>query len=355
MTSTAVDSAAPAESASRSGAGRVTRNSGRALGLVVALIVLAALALASLALGSKGIPLETVIDALLHDRGTDESYIIRDMRVPRTVLGLLVGAALGLSGALIQALTRNPLADPGILGVNAGAGLAVTIGVGFFGISSIQGYLWLAFAGAIVVTVVVYALGSVGRAGATPIRLTLVGVAFGAVLGGISQAITLLNPQAFDSMRQWSAGSLVGRGWDIIGAVTPAILLGVILAIVASSALNAIALGDDLARSLGAHIMRTRVIVIIALTLLAGAATAAAGPIGFVGLMVPHVARWIIGPDQRWIILYTLVCAPILLLLSDIVGRLVLSPQELQVGIVTAFIGAPVLILLARRSKVSGL
>lgn len=199
-----------------------------------------------------------------------------------------------------------------------------------------------------------YVIGSAGQGGGTPIRLTLVGVAIGAVLAGISSAITLLNPDAFVKLVGWSAGSLAGRDWPILFTVLPFIGAGLLLALLAARPLNAVALGDDLAQSLGANIVRTRLLVIVSVTLLAGAATAA-GPIGFVGLMVPHVARWFIGPDQRWIIPYTALCSPLLRIVADVIGRVVLSPQELQAGIVTAFIGAPVLILLIRRKKVSGL
>lgn len=339
----------------RAADGLVRSNAGRSAGLLACLAALAIIALASLLFGSKHVDLSVALSALKSGDGSEDAYIIREMRVPRAALALLVGAALGISGALIQALTRNPLADPGILGVNAGAGFAVTIGAGYFGVTSISGYIWFAFVGAIAVTVLVYMLGSVGTAGATPIRLTLIGVAIGAVLGGISTGIVLLNPDTFDKMRTWGVGSLAGRGWDVFGTVFPFISIGLVLAVIAARPLNAVAMGDDLARSLGAHIVRTRVVVILAVTLLAGAATAAAGPIGFVGLMVPHIVRWLVGPDQRWIMPYTMVCAPILLLLSDVIGRLVLHPMELQVGIVTAFIGAPVLIVLVRSRKASGL
>jgi iron complex transport system permease protein len=231
----------------------------------------------------------------------------------------------------------------------------VVLAVGLFGLSSIQAYVWFAFLGAILTTVLVYAVGSAGRTGATPVRLTLAGVAIGAVLSGISSGITLLNPGIFDRMRQWEAGSLVSPGFETLWAVLPFIVIGLVLALLAARPLNAVALGDDLASALGANILRTRTLVVISTTLLAGGATAAAGPIGFVGLMVPHVARWIVGPDQRWIFVFTLVLSPILLLSADIVGRVVMRPGELQIGIVTAFVGAPVLIALARRRKVSGL
>jgi iron complex transport system permease protein len=323
--------------------------------LLVACGVLLAVVVASIAIGSKDIAVRTVFDAIFAYDDSDDHAIIQALRVPRTILGLAVGMALGMSGALIQALTRNPLADPGILGVNAGAAFFVVVAVGFFGISSIQGYIWFAFLGAVVTTVAVYGIGSVGRTGATPVRLTLAGVALGAVLGGLSSGIQLLDPTTFDRLRQWGAGSLVAPGYETIWAVSPFIAVGLVIALIMARPLNAVALGDELAAALGANIATTRAWVVVATTLLAGAATAAAGPIGFVGLMVPHVARWIVGPDQRWIFVFTLVLSPVLLLSSDIVGRIVMRPGELQVGIVTAFIGAPVLILLARRRRVSGL
>ena len=255
----------------------------------------------------------------------------------------------------MQGVTRNPLADPGILGVNMGASLAVVVGVAWFSIASAYAYIMVAILGAGISAVFVYVIGSMGRGGTTPVRLTLAGIAIGAVLGGISSGITLLNPRVFDAMRFWGAGTLSNRTWEMVATVTPFILAGTLVALLVARPLNAVALGDDLASSLGANLVRTRVWVVVGVTLLCGAATAAAGPIGFVGLMVPHVARWFVGPDQRWIMPYTLVMAPTLLLVSDVVGRVVLRPGELQVGIVTAFVGAPVLIWLVRRRKVSGL
>jgi iron complex transport system permease protein len=335
--------------------GVAASNARRLTGLLICLAVLLLAVLASIAVGSRDIPLPTVIDALFAYDDSNDHAIVQSLRLPRTLLGLLIGAALGISGALIQALTRNPLADPGILGVNAGASFFVLIAVGYLGMTSLQSYIWFAFLGAIVTTVMVYAVGSSGRNGATPVTLTLAGVAIGAILGGVSTALTLLNPTAFDRMRYWAAGALSGGSYEAVTTVAPFIGLGLLLAAIMARPLNAVALGDDLAKSLGANIVRTRTVVVIAVTLLAGGATAAAGPIGFVGLMVPHVARWIVGPDQRWIMAYTVVLAPVLLLVSDIIGRVVMRPGEIQVAIVTAFIGAPVLILLARRRKVSGL
>ena len=328
----------------------------RVLGLVAAIFTLIVVIAASLAIGARDMPLSEVLGAFFAPNGSDDQLVVLELRLPRTVLGILVGMGLGLAGGLIQALTRNPLADPGILGVNAGASLAITIGVAFFGISSITGYIWFAFGGALIATVGVYIIGSAGRSRSVdPIRLTLAGVAVAAVLTGLTKAILLTNERAFDAFRSWDVGAIAGRDFDTISAILPFIVIGTVLALALSHSLNAVALGDDLAASLGTSVNRTRVLSILAVTLLAGAATAAAGPIGFIGLMIPHIARWIVGPDQRWILGYSVVLSPILLLASDVIGRVVMKPGELQVGVVTAFVGAPVLIALVRRKKASGL
>jgi iron complex transport system permease protein len=332
------------------------RTAARVGWLVVGVVVLALAVLASLALGARSVPFGDVLGALTRfDPSVEGQVVVHDLRLPRTVVGLGVGIALGLSGALIQALTRNPLADPGILGVNAGSSFAVVLGVALFGVTDIRQYVWFAFAGAVVATVVVYLIGSLGFGGADPVRLTLAGMALGAVLQGISSGITLLRSDTFDAMRYWGAGSLSAVTWGTARAVGAFVVIGVVIALACARPLNAVALGDDLARTLGTRLPLLRVAVVVAVTLLCGAATAAAGPIGFVGLMVPHVARWLVGPDQRWLLPLTLTLAPALLLVSDVVGRLVIAPAELQVGIVTAVLGAPVLIALVRRRNASTL
>ncbi len=327
----------------------------RAAGFVAAVVLLLVVVLLSLMVGARDIPAATVWGALLGtDTGTDAEVVIA-LRVPRTVVGLLVGAALGVAGALIQAATRNPLADPGILGVNAGAAFAVAMGVGVLGVRSPSAYVWFAFVGALVTTVVVYLIGLVGRGSVSPAQITLAGVALGAVLSGITSALLLADPVTFNVIRAWEAGSFADRGWDVVTATAPFVALGLGIALWLGPALNAVALGDDLARSLGTRVVATRVLSLLSITLLAGSATAMAGPIAFVGLMIPHVARWIVGPDQRWILAYSLLCAPILMVASDVLGRVLLPTGELQVGIVTAFLGAPVLVILVRRQRVSGL
>lgn len=343
------------EKPSKSTTGLAAHNASKTLVLLIAVAALIVTMLLSIAIGSRNIDLAVVWQAVISPQDLDEHFVIWDLRIPRTVVAVTVGAALGIAGALIQALTRNPLADPGILGVSSGASFAVAIGVGVFGVQSMTGEIWFAFAGALLATLAVYAIGSVGRGGGDPLRMVLAGVALGAVLSGLTGAMTLLNPQAFDKMRGWGAGSVVGRSLDVVLPVLPFFVIGLVIAMLVARPLNAVALGEDLARALGAQVIRTRVLTIVAVTLLAGGATAIAGPIGFVGLMVPHVARWIVGPDQRWIFAYTIVLAPILLLTADIFGRVLMRPAEIPVGIVTAFVGAPVLIALIRRKKASGL
>ncbi|MGW9114766.1 iron chelate uptake ABC transporter family permease subunit [Microbacterium sp. NPDC055683] len=324
-------------------------------GLVVLALAgaLAVVCVASIVLGSQRIGPDAVWAGLVTGEG-DAGAIVRDMRIPRTVVGLAVGAALGIAGALIQGFTRNPLADPGILGVNAGASLGVVVGLAFFGVASASGYIWFSFAGAIVATVLVYLIGSAGGRAPDPLRMTLSGVALGAVMGGVVAAIGLLNPRVFDSMRSWNVGSLTAIAPDAY-TVLPFLAAGIVIAFCLAPSLNALALGDDLATALGSRVVLTRILSIVAVTLLCGAATAAAGPVAFVGLMVPHVVRWMVGPHQGWILAGTLFAAPLLLLAADVVGRLVLPTGELPVSIVTSVIGAPVLIALVRRRKASGL
>lgn len=324
-------------------------------GLVLALFFLLLAVLLSLMVGARALSPSTVIAALVDFDGSDAQAIVRDSRLPRTIVGLVVGPALGVCGALIQAFTRNPLADPGILGVNAGATFAVTIGVGLLGVRAPNAYVWFALVGALAVTLIVYLIGATGRGGPSPGRMTLAGVAIGAVLSGITSIVMLKNMEVFSTLRLWGLGSLGGRDESAVALIAPFIAVGLIVAFFVARPLNAIALGDDLGRTLGAGLASTRIVSIVAVTILAGGATALAGPIAFIGLMVPHAVRWFTGPDQRWIIAYSAIMAPSMLLLADVIGRVVLPSGELQVSIVTAIIGAPVLIALARRKKVSGL
>ncbi|AKS36146.1 FecCD family ABC transporter permease [Mycolicibacterium goodii] len=323
----------------------------RAIGLAIATGVLAVMCVASLAIGTQNVAPGTVWQAVTDYRDLGDQWIVHDLRIPRTVLGLLVGLALGLSGTLIQAVGRNPLADSEILGINSGAALFVVAAIAFFGFSGIWTYIGFAFLGALFAMVMVYLIGMTGRAAVTPVRVLLAGVAIGAVMDGFGFVIRLQNPRAFDNMRFWDAGALDGRPLEVAGAIAPFIAVGAVLCLIVSRSLNITALGDDLAKSMGSNVARTQALSLIAVTLLAGAATAGAGPIGFVGLMVPHAVRRFTGPDWRWVLAYATVVAPSLMLAADIVGRVVIRPSELPAGIVTAFLGAPVLIWLIRRSR----
>ena len=328
----------------------------RALGLLLALLALAAVTTLSLRYGARAMPLSDVLDALrAYDPTVQEHLVVRGLRVPRTVVGLLVGVALGLAGAVMQGVARNPLADPGILGVSAGASLAVVVAIYVFGITSLLGYVWFAFAGAAVAAVVVYGIGTLGREGATPVRLALAGAAVGAFLASITSAVLLLDLATFDEYRFWAVGSLAGRDATIAAQMAPFLLVGTVMALASGRVLNTLALGDDVARSLGQRVGRARLLCAVSVVLLVGAATAAAGPIAFLGLTVPHVARAITGPDYRWVLAYSAVLSPVLLLAADVVGRVVARPGEVQVGIVTAVLGAPVFIALVRRRRLAQL
>ncbi|MFE3791117.1 FecCD family ABC transporter permease [Streptomyces goshikiensis] len=323
----------------------------RGAGLLVALAALILISLLSVWLGTRDIPFTSTWSVLWNPDGSQTSVIIHSYRIPRTVLGLLVGIALGLSGALMQALTRNPLADPGLLGVSLGASTGVVVAIAFLGVGTALGYVWFAFAGAALASVAVYLLGSAGRKLATPDRLVVAGAAVTAVLYAFNSAVLLLDPRAFNQFRFWTVGALAGRRMDVVWVIAPFVVTGLVLALLLAPSLNALAMGEQLGRALGVNIGRTRVLGVVSVMLLCGAATAAAGPIGFVGLVVPHVARFVVGPDQRWVMAYSMLLAPVLLIGSDVLGRVLGAPGEVQVGIVTAFIGAPLFLVLCRRRK----
>ncbi|MFD7875113.1 FecCD family ABC transporter permease [Streptomyces sp. NPDC059378] len=329
-----------------------TRRAVRSLGLLLSAAVLALVAMASIAIGAKELSLEQVWHGLFTSTGTYGDVVV-DERLSRTLLGLLAGAALGLSGAVLQALTRNPLADPGLLGINAGASAAVVTAITYFGVTSLSGYVWFAFFGAAAVGALVWFLG--GSRGATPVRLALAGTAISAALYGYVQAVMIMDKAALGRMRFWTVGSLSSATDSTIAQVLPFFAVGTLLALALARPLNAMSMGDDTAKALGAHLNRTRALSMLAATVLCGAATAACGPIVFVGLMVPHVVRSFTGPDMRWIMPYAAVLSPVLLLGADVVGRVVVRPSELQVGIVTALVGGPVFIFLVRRRRTAQL
>ncbi|MEW2813183.1 iron chelate uptake ABC transporter family permease subunit [Streptomyces massasporeus] len=329
-----------------------TRRAVRAFGLLLSVALLVLVALASIAIGAKELSLGQVWHGLFEDSGTYGDVVVAE-RVSRTLLGLLAGAALGLAGAVLQALTRNPLADPGLLGINAGASAAVVTAITYFGVTSLSGYVWFAFFGAAAVGALVWFLG--GSRGATPVRLALAGTAISAALYGYLQAVMIMDEAALGKMRFWTVGSLSSATNSTITQVLPFLLAGTLLALALARPLNAMAMGDDTAKALGANLNRTRALSMLAATVLCGAATAACGPIVFVGLMVPHVVRSFTGPDLRWILPYAAILSPVLLLGADVLGRIVARPSELQVGIVTAILGGPVFIFLVRRRRTAQL
>ena len=345
--------AAGAKGMRRPRSGGIARaRSARAFGLVLAAAALAGVCALSLAVGSRAIPLGTVLDALTSpDPANQDHTIVRELRVPRTIIGLLVGVSLGLTGALLQGLTRNPLADPAILGIDAGASLAAAAAIMAFGLGSLFGYVWFAFAGAALAGASVYAIGALGQGGTSPVKLALAGAGLTALLSSLTSLILLVDLATLNALRFWLVGSLAGRGADVAREVAPFIGVGVVVALVLGRSLNALSLGDDVARSLGVRLGRARTTAGLTAVLLAGAATAAAGPIAFVSLAVPHVARAITGPDYRWILPYCALLAPILLLGSDVLGRVIASPGEIQVGVITILIGAPFFVALVRRRK----
>lgn len=328
----------------------------RPAGLVVLLAVLVLVALLSLAYGARPMGLGDAVDAVLaYDPTSQDHLVVRSLRVPRTLIGLVVGAALGVAGAIMQGLTRNPLADPGILGVNAGAAVAVVLAIQLLGVASAAGYMAFAMVGALAASVLVYGLGSTGRGGATPARLALAGAATAAMLTSVTSAVILSDQTTLEAFRFWIVGSIAGRDTSLLLPLLPFILLGAAIAAGMGRTLNALSMGEDVATSLGQRVGRARLLGAVAVMLLVGAAVSLAGPIGFVGLVIPHVARALTGPDYRWVLAYSLLLAPILLLGADVLGRLLVRPGELQVGIITALIGAPFFVLLVRRRTLAEL
>ncbi|MCJ0874455.1 iron ABC transporter permease [Streptomyces sp. AP-93] len=325
------------------------------LWLAASFVILVLLCLLSLALGTKSIPLDRVVSLLFESDGSEEAGIVREMRLSRTLYGLLVGSAIAVAGALMQALTRNPLADPGILGVSAGAALGIVVTTGILGITSVYGYVWFGFAGALLAMALVYALGSAGRGGATPAKLALAGAAVSALLQSLVNAVLLFDAASLGDYRFWAVGSLTGQSAGILVQVLPFLLAGAVLAALTAPALNSLALGDGVAKSLGQRVGLIRLRGAAAVTLLAGGAVALCGPIAFVGLVVPQAVRHFTGPDNRWILAHSALIGPILLLAADILGRLVARPDELHVGIVVTVIGAPFFIALVRRRRLQEL
>ncbi|MCI9887429.1 iron chelate uptake ABC transporter family permease subunit [Micrococcales bacterium 31B] len=327
---------------------------GLGAGLMVLAAALAAVAVLSLMVGARTIEPSVVLQSLTHyDPSNTDHIVVRESRLPRTVVGLLVGAALGLAGTIMQGVTRNPLADPGLLGVNAGASMFVVVSINFFGITSLTGYVWFAMLGAAVAACAVYAVASIGRGGATPLKLAIAGAAISAGLLSLITMVLLTSQATLDQFRFWQVGSLTGRTFAVVNQVLPFMVVGCVAALALGRMLNTLSLGDDVARGLGAKVERDRGIAGVILVVLCGAATAAAGPISFLGLTVPHSARAITGPNYHWTLPYAMLLCPAFLLAADVAGRVINPPGEVQVGIVTALLGAPIFMLLVRFKRMS--
>lgn len=336
---------------------RARRGANRRAALVVGLGVLACAAMLSLAVGSRPVPLTEALRALVaYDPGNDLHLVVRELRVPRTLIALLAGLALGVAGAIMQAVTRNPLAEPGLLGINAGAAVAVVVAIAGFGLTAIAHYVWFAFAGAGLAGAAVFLLGRAHETGTNPVRLVLAGAGISVMLGSLTGAIILNAPTfVLDGFRNWAAGSVEGRGFDVAAILALCVAAGLLPALALAGSLNAMALGQDLGRALGVNLRATWLLACLCVMLLAGAATAAAGPIGFVGLVAPHVARLVAGPDYRWILPLSALFAAILLLGADIAGRVIAPPSEIAAGIVAALVGGPFFIGVVRRYRMAKL
>lgn len=322
--------------------------------LVALILLLASLCLLSIAIGTREVSWSEITAALQGQVNSIGEAAVA-MRIPRSVLAAIAGAALGLAGAIMQGVTRNPLADPGILGVNIGASLAVVIGLAWFGMSMANAYVWTAILGAGVTAVFVYTIGSLGRGGATPLKLALAGAATSVALSCFTIAVVLPRNDIAGGVRSWQIGGVGGATFDTIALVLPFLAVGFVISLLSARKLNMLALGDDLAAGLGEKVALARATAGIGAILLCGATTAACGPIGFVGLVVPHLCRLLVGVDHRWLLPFSALSGASLLLLADVVGRIIARPSELEVGVVTAFIGAPFFIWIVRRQRVRDL
>ncbi|MDQ0482186.1 FecCD family ABC transporter permease [Guptibacillus hwajinpoensis] len=319
------------------------------LGLVIGAVIVVALMASSVVYGLTSITWSTALNAFTQFDGSNEHIIIIDNRVPRALIGAAVGASLAVAGALMQAITRNPLASPSILGVNAGASFAIVVAVTFFSVTSLAAFSWLAFLGAAVASLIVYVLGTLGREGLTPMKLTLAGAAIAAMFSSLTQGMLVLNEKALEDVLFWLAGSIEGRSLDMLGAVIPYIAIGLVGAVFISKKINTLVMGEDVAKGLGQRTLFVKAGAALLIVLLAGGSVAVAGPIALVGIVVPHLARFFTGSDYRWIIPYSAILGAILLLSADIAARYVIMPLEAPVGVLTAVIGTPFFVYIARR------
>jgi iron complex transport system permease protein len=304
---------------------------------------------ASIVLGYTDITIPMVIEAYTQFNGTNEHIIIQNERMPRALIAAAVGASLAIAGTLMQALTKNPLASPGIFGVNAGAGFFIVVAVSLFSISSMKHFIWIAFLGAAIAAFTVYFLGSLGREGLTPMKLTLAGAAMAALFASFTQGLLVLDEKALEEVLFWLAGSVQGRKLEFLMTVLPYLSVAWIGSLLIARPINVLTMGDDVATGLGQRTGIVKLSAAILVILLAGGSVAIAGPIGFIGIVVPHIARALVGIDHRWVIPYCAILGGILLILADVSARYVIMPQEVPVGVMTAIIGTPFFVYIARR------
>ena len=321
----------------------------RLLGLIIAISLLILLMCASIVYGYTETSWKMILDAFQKNNGSNEHIVIETVRLPRALIAAAVGSSLAISGVLMQTLTKNPLASPGIFGVNAGAGFAVVLAVTLFSVSNLQAYTWISFLGATVAAIAVYIIGSTGREGLTPMKLTLAGAAISAMFASFSQGFLVINEAAFEQVLFWLAGSVEGRKMEILLNVLPYLLVGWLGSIIIASKMNVLSMGEDVAKGLGVNTGILKIIVAVIVILLAGGSVAIAGPIGFIGIVIPHLSRFIVGIDHRWLIPFSGILGAVLLLVSDIFARYIIMPQEVPVGVMTAIIGTPFFIYIARK------
>ncbi|QED49246.1 FecCD family ABC transporter permease [Cytobacillus dafuensis] len=324
-------------------------NSQRVLGLFVIIILLLFLMCASIVYGYTDTTWKMFFDTFRHNDGSTEHLVIETVRLPRSLIAAAVGSSLAIAGALMQTLTKNPLASPGLFGVNAGASFAVVVAVSVFSIANLQAFTWIAFLGATVAGVSVYIIGSVGREGLTPMKLTLAGAAISAMFASFTQGFLVLNEAALEQVLFWLAGSVQGRKLEILTNVLPYLMVGWIGSLIIATKMNVLSMGEDVAKGLGLNTAILKIAAGICIILLAGGSVAVAGPIGFIGIVIPHITRKIVGIDHRWVIPFSGILGGILLLAADILARYIIMPQEVPVGVMTAIIGTPFFIYIARK------
>lgn len=325
-------------------------NTGKIVGLIIILILCMICFATGQMLGRTFIPWREVMSAMLHyNPESTVDVLVQTERFPRAVIGMVVGASLAIAGALMQALTRNPLASPSTFGINAGAIFFVVVASLMFSISEMTQLMWFAFAGALVSALIVYGLGSIGRDGLTPIKIVLAGSAILALFTSFTQAMLVLNESGMQNVLFWLAGAIGGRTLDMLQPVSPLLAIAGITALFMGRAINLFVTGDDIAKGMGQRVLLLKIVIGIVVVILAGGSVAIVGAVGFVGLFIPHIARALVGTDYRWIIPFSGALGGLLLMTADLIARLIILPQEVPLGVITALIGVPFFIYIARK------